>query len=306
MLQQTVIYQPHELLLNSKKEQTFDTYSNLEEPQVNYVQWRKASPKRLYTLCFHLYSICERKHFTNAGHVSCQRLGMGLGVWRAGLCGHKRVTWASVGTKWLSWRWWCTHKPTQVISCVKLHTRTSKTEEIWIKSVVFQHQSPGYDVVLYFCKIHCRKVGKIYAGSLCSISYYYVWIYNYLSKICNKILDLYQLSVRSSMIYFFIYILIGGKLLYNAVVVSALQQCKPCTIIYVPSPVSLPPLPASHPSKSSQSARLGSLCYTAVSHQPSRWWCSFKFKTISYCRNRKWYILIFYKETDSNHNKQQK
>ena len=164
MLQQTVVYRPRAWLLNSKKERTFDTYSNLEESQVNYTQWRKSSPKRLYTLWSHLYSICERKHFINGRHVSCQRLGMGLEVWRVGLCGHKRVTWASVGTEWLSWWWWRTHKPTRAINCVKLdthtHTHTSKTEEIWIKSVAFQRQSPGYDVVVYFCKIRTLKESR--------------------------------------------------------------------------------------------------------------------------------------------------
>ena len=35
---------------------------------------------------------------------------------------------------------------------------------------------------------------------------------------------------------------------------------------YIPFLMSLPPLPISHPSRSSQSANLGSLCYTGTSH----------------------------------------
>ena len=38
---------------------------------------------------------------------------------------------------------------------------------------------------------------------------------------------------------------------------------------YIPSLLDLPLLPPSHPSRSSQSTRLGSLCYTATSHQLS-------------------------------------
>ena len=38
---------------------------------------------------------------------------------------------------------------------------------------------------------------------------------------------------------------------------------------YIPSLLSLPPIPSSYLSRSSQSARLGSLCYIATSHQLS-------------------------------------
>ena len=55
----------------------------------------------------------------------------------------------------------------------------------------------------------------------------------------------------------------------NVVLVSAIQQCKSAIIIHMPPP-SLVSLPfPSHPFRSSQSARLGSLCYTAPSHQVS-------------------------------------
>ena len=62
-----------------------------------------------------------------------------------------------------------------------------------------------------------------------------------------------------------IYFLIRGKLLYN-VLVSATKQWESVTIIHVPAPWILPPLLRSHPSKSSQNARLGSLWYAATSH----------------------------------------
>ena len=64
--------------------------------------------------------------------------------------------------------------------------------------------------------------------------------------------------------------LICGKLLYNSVLVSAIQQYKSVIIIYIyiyiPSLLSLLLLPPPHPSRSSQSARLGSLGYIATSH----------------------------------------
>ena len=46
--------------------------------------------------------------------------------------------------------------------------------------------------------------------------------------------------------------------------VSTIQHCE--SVIYIPSLLSLRRLPPSHRSKSSQSARLGSLCYLATSH----------------------------------------
>ena len=65
---------------------------------------------------------------------------------------------------------------------------------------------------------------------------------------------------------------IRGKLLYNIVLVSAIQRCKAAISTHVtrPSWASLlhrPPAP--HPFRSSQSTRLGSLCYTAKYHQRS-------------------------------------
>ena len=59
-----------------------------------------------------------------------------------------------------------------------------------------------------------------------------------------------------------IYFLIGGKLLYNVVLVFATQKYKPAIIIHIfpPSGDSFP-CPDPIPSRSSQSARFGSLCY---------------------------------------------
>ena len=68
----------------------------------------------------------------------------------------------------------------------------------------------------------------------------------------------------------FIYFLIDEKLLYNFVLVTAVQHESFIIIyIYIPSILHLPPLPPSYPSRSSQSARLGPLCYLATSHQLS-------------------------------------
>ena len=69
--------------------------------------------------------------------------------------------------------------------------------------------------------------------------------------------------------------LIVRKLLYNVVLIAAVQQCKSviiaymCVYIYIyiyslALESSYPPL--FHPSRSLQSTRLGSLCYIAISH----------------------------------------
>ena len=60
-------------------------------------------------------------------------------------------------------------------------------------------------------------------------------------------------------------------MLYNVVLVSAVQVKSVMTIticlyIYIPSLLSLPPTPLPTP-LGHQSARLGSLCYAAASHQ---------------------------------------
>ena len=66
-------------------------------------------------------------------------------------------------------------------------------------------------------------------------------------------------------------------MLYSVVLVPAVQQCKSAIsmCIYSPSLLSLPLLPWSHPSRSSQSASLSSLCCTAASHWLLilHWWC---------------------------------
>ena len=63
-------------------------------------------------------------------------------------------------------------------------------------------------------------------------------------------------------IFVVIYSLIGGKLLYSVVLVSAMQQCDSAII----TSMSPPSPPCTHLSGSSQSTRLGSLCIIAASH----------------------------------------
>ena len=89
---------------------------------------------------------------------------------------------------------------------------------------------------------------------------------------------------------FSIYFFIGRKLLYNVV----LAFCCTTTRIshnytYITSLSSLPPPPLFHPSRSSQSARLGPLCYIAASHQLSvlhiavyTCWCYFLHSSHSF------------------------
>ena len=60
--------------------------------------------------------------------------------------------------------------------------------------------------------------------------------------------NLPQLCMHAVVFIFLIYFLIGGKLLYNVVLVSAIQQCESVIIIYIHSlpfePPCLPPVSA--------------------------------------------------------------
>jgi len=88
---------------------------------------------------------------------------------------------------------------------------------------------------------------------------------------------LYSSCVYSFLLFFFFFQFIfnWGKLLYSIVFVSTIKHesvitvCV-CVCVFLPSWASLqlPPSP-SCPFRSSQSARLGSLCYIATSHQIS-------------------------------------
>ena len=93
------------------------------------------------------------------------------------------------------------------------------------------------------------------------------------------------------------FFLIGGKLLYNVVFVSVIK-CKSVIILYTyiqiyiyiylyiyiyintSSLLSLPTLPPSQPSRSSQSLRLGPLCYIAASLEPS-----LSLRVVSICQH---------------------
>ena len=65
--------------------------------------------------------------------------------------------------------------------------------------------------------------------------------------------------------------IIEGWLLYNVVLISAIQQREPAIRTHIPSLLSLPPIPTfppSHPLGLAET-KLGSLCYIIASHQPS-------------------------------------
>ena len=64
-------------------------------------------------------------------------------------------------------------------------------------------------------------------------------------------------------------------MLYNVVLVFAVQQCKSAISIHISSPSEPPSHPPSHPSRSPQSTELSSLPYTAASHSLSfhTWLC---------------------------------
>ena len=68
-------------------------------------------------------------------------------------------------------------------------------------------------------------------------------------------------------VFFFTSIIsfIGAQLLYNVVLVSAVQWSESAEVYIYPLPPE-PPSSPSHPSRSSQSTELSSLCRTAASH----------------------------------------
>ena len=68
----------------------------------------------------------------------------------------------------------------------------------------------------------------------------------------------------------FLFFLIGAKLLYSVVLVYAFeQQCESVIILCICIYRSPPSQASLAPPRASQSTRLGSLCYTAASYQPS-------------------------------------
>ena len=78
-------------------------------------------------------------------------------------------------------------------------------------------------------------------------------------------------SLGDWLFFFFFYIFIGVKLLYNGVLLSALQQSESAIHIHISPylfPLASPSLPHSlcHPSRWSQSTKLISLCHAAASH----------------------------------------
>lgn len=79
---------------------------------------------------------------------------------------------------------------------------------------------------------------------------------------------LFLISVIESYLYLFIF-LIGTKLLYDVMLISALKQYKSAIIIHMTTPSCAPSPPLSHHSKSSQSTRLDSLCCMIASYQLS-------------------------------------
>ena len=76
-----------------------------------------------------------------------------------------------------------------------------------------------------------------------------------------KCLLSWQGVVKKKESFFLHLFLTGGKLLYNVVLVSVMQQPKSGIIIHISPPFWASPLPPFHLSRSSQSVRLGSLTY---------------------------------------------
>lgn len=55
----TAVHPHWDVLLSSKKKQTIDMCNNLAESSENYTEWKKASPRRLYNIWYHLQNILE-------------------------------------------------------------------------------------------------------------------------------------------------------------------------------------------------------------------------------------------------------
>ena len=83
--------------------------------------------------------------------------------------------------------------------------------------------------------------------------------------LCNTLFTfpqcLFRIPIQSS-IYFFLFLnfIIGVKLIYNVLVISAVQHSEwTISFTYIPSLLCLSPIPPSSPSRSSQSIKLSSL-----------------------------------------------
>ena len=75
--------------------------------------------------------------------------------------------------------------------------------------------------------------------------------------------DLNLNSLSSDVFFFFYFLNLNIKKNYSVVSISAIQQCKSVIIIHP-----FPPIPTSHPSRSSQNTRPGFLCYTTSYQLP--------------------------------------
>ena len=104
-------------------------------------------------------------------------------------------------------------------------------------------------------------------------------IRNLHQKLMSTTIELFSSSPlpTPNILIFLIHFLIGGKVLYNVVLVSALQKqvVFSCAVLQHKSVIIIhihlehPSCFPSHYSRSSQSTTLGSLCYIASSHQLS-------------------------------------
>ena len=73
--------------------------------------------------------------------------------------------------------------------------------------------------------------------------------------------------VSKQIFYFMSYFIFGVLLLYRVMLVSAVQRSESAICIHISPPSWAPHSPPpSHPSRSSQSTELSSLCYTVASH----------------------------------------
>ena len=133
----------------------------------------------------------------------------------------------------------------------------------------FDHFKIGLFIFLFWfvkCFIFCIKFFHRYT----------IWKYFSKSITCLTILLIMS------------FVLILKTFFYNVVLVSAIQQCKSCLMTHTPLPSLASPLPPSHPSRSSQSVSLGSLCCAETSRQLSILhpivcicWCCFLHSSLS-------------------------
>lgn len=155
---------------------------------------RKTNSVGLHTVWVHLYNIFKMSKLQRRIQISgCWGLGMGKGA-EGRWGGYKMATWGIPMVMKLFWIFTvvvhtlnsiCDNICIELPTPTHIHTSISKTREIWTRSVdCFNINILG--MVLSCSYVRCYHWGKLskgYSGSLCIISYIYMWIWSFSNNV---------------------------------------------------------------------------------------------------------------------------